>query len=218
VTVSQQDFLKRDDDLDAFLAAVETFVAEVRAICVPSAPALPLDTLLDAPAWLESVRRTPKDKHTLWPIGALLERVVQIADGRGMRIEDPRAFHEAFPGLNIPGEAFGVLHGPLPGTALSGRLLCCAERPMALPDEASEFLEDPGGAAGSDVVVLPVSGDTPATAFEGELDGGLRVAVDNGVLTAWRTRDSWQANGEALDRLAGDVAALLSRRGVAMAR
>jgi hypothetical protein len=217
VIVCQQDFLKHDDDLDAFLADVEAFAAEVRAICVPSAPALLLDTLLDPPAWLEPVRRTPKDKHTLWPIGALLERVMQIADQRGMRVEDPRAFHESFPGLNFPGEAFGVLHGPLPGTALSGRLLCCAERPMALPDEASEFLEDPGGAAGSDVVVLPVSRDVPATPFEGELDGGIRVAVANGALTAWRTRDSWQADGSALDRLAADVAELLLRRGVAMA-
>jgi hypothetical protein len=47
------------------------------------------------------------------------------------------------------------------------------------------------------------------------MDGDIRVAVADGVLTAWRTRKSWQADGEALDRLAVDVAAIVSRRGLA---
>jgi hypothetical protein len=210
--VSRQDFVRRDEDLDALVAAAEALAHAVGDVCVPATGARALETPLPPPAWLASVRRRPKKKHTLWPTGVLLERVVQVADERGMAVEDPRAFHAAFPDLNMPGEAFGVLHGRLPGTALAGRLLCCAERPMALPDDYREFLTDPGGAAGSDVAVLAVPADAPAT--PPEVAGDLRVAVADGVLTAWRLRPTWQANGPALDRLAADVAALMRARGL----
>ena len=208
VIVSRQDFLRRDEDLDALVAMAEALAGAVRDICVPQAGSLALDTQLQPPEWLASVRRHRREKHTYWPLGARLEKVVQIADERGMAVEDPRAFHAAFPGLNFPGEAFGVLHGRLPGTTLTGRLLCCAERPMVLPDEIRKLLKDPGGQAGCDVAVVAVDADAPATAPEGEIDDGLRVAVADGVLTAWRGRRSWQADGEALDRLATDVAAI----------
>ncbi|HKE81807.1 MAG TPA: hypothetical protein VKB54_20995 [Solirubrobacteraceae bacterium] len=214
VIVSRQDFLERDEDLDALVAASERLAGSVREICAPSSPRS-LSTEIEPPEWLASVRRSPRKKHTLWPIGALLERVVQIADERALAVEDPRAFHAAFPGLNFPGEAFGVLRGRLPGTALTGRLLCCAERRMSLPDDFREFLTNPGGAVGSDVAVLAVRSDAPCTAPEGEVDGDVRVAIADGVLTAWRTRESWQADGRALDRLAADVAAIAARRGLA---
>lgn len=193
------------------------------AICVQTTPGVRVDrdgalgTQVRPPEWLAPVRRKPKDKHTFWPIGALLERVVQIADERGMAVEDPMSFHAAFPALNVPGEAFGVLHGPLPGTTLTGRLLCCAERPMNLPEDFAKLLKDPGGAAGSDVAVLAVDPGAPATPPEGIVDGDLRVAIAHGVLTAWRLRPRWQADGAALDQLAADVAAVVSRRGLVAA-
>ena len=214
VTVSRQSFLKRDADLDALVATAEALAGAVRDIAVPRVGARTLATELREPEWLTTVRHHPKDKVTLWPIGARLEKVAQIAGERGMAVEDPRAFHAAFPGLNVPGEAFGVLRGPLPGTRLTGRLLSCAERPMVLPDDFRKFLKDPGGAAGCDVAVVAVRADAPATPFEGEAEGGLRVAVADGVLTAWRGRPTWQADGEALDRLAADVAQVVSRRGL----
>ena len=213
VILARQDFLTRDDDLDALTAAVEELAREVAAICVPRAGIHDLARRLEPPVWLEAVRRKPKDRHTLWPIGALLERVVQAADARGMTVEDPRSFHRAFPGLNIPGEAFGVLHGPLPGIDAVGRLVCCAERPMVIPDDVRKLLKDPGGPAGCDVAVLAVEARAHPTAPEGELDGGLRFALEGGVLTAWRARRSWQCSGEALDQLAADVGALIRRRG-----
>jgi hypothetical protein len=209
--VSRQDFLKRDEDLDELVATAEALAGAVREICVPRAGARPLATRIAPPEWLESVRRHPRRKHTLWPPGARLEKLVAIADERAMAVEDPRAFHAAFPDLNVPGEAFGVLHGRLPGTAVTGRLLCCAERPMALPDDVRKLLRDPGGAVGCDVAVVSVDGGVAATPPEGESHGDLRVAVADGVLTAWRVRRSWQADSDALDRLAADVATILSR-------
>ena len=214
VIVSRQDFLARDEDLDKLVATAEALAGAVREMCVPRVGSRPLDTRIQPPDWLDSVRRHPRKKHTLWPPGARLEKVVEIADERGMVVEDPRSFHVAFPALNIPGEAFGVLHGRLPGTELVGRLLCCAERPMVLPDDFRKLLQDPGGEVGCDVVVVPVDAGAPPTLPEGESDGDLRVAVADGVLTAWRGRRSWQADGDALDRLAADVAREISRRGL----
>ena len=213
VIVSRQDFLKTDADLDALVAVAEELAVAVRKLCAP-AGGTSLAAELPAPAWLEAVRRKPRDAHTLWPIGARLDKVVQIADARGLAVEDPRAFHAAFPGLNLPGEAFGVLRGRLPGTALTGRLVCCAERPLALPDDFRAFLSDPGGAVGCDVVVVPVAPEAAPTPPEGEPCGSLRIAVADGVLTAWRVRPSWQADVAALDRLVPDVAEVMKRRGL----
>ena len=214
VIVSRQDFLKRDEDLDELVATAEALAGAVREICVPYAGSRPLAARIQPPEWLASVRRHPRKKHTLWPPGARVEKVVEIADERGMAVEDPRSFHVAFPELNIPGEAFGVLNGRLRGTELSGRLLCCAERPMAFPDDFRKLLTDPGGAVGCDVAVVAVDAGAVPTPPEGETDGDLRVAVADGVLTAWRARRSWQADGDALDRLAADTAAVVRRRGL----
>ncbi len=213
VVVSQQDFLEPDDELDGLVATAERFAPAVGEICAPeTAPERPLDEKLLSPEWLQSVADRLDEAHTLWPVGARLERVVQIAVDRGLAVEDPRAFHRSFPRLNLPGEAFGVLRGQLSGTALTGRLLCCAERPMVLPDEYRKFLTDPGGSVGCDVAVVAVDPTAPSTLPEGAVEGDLRFAVDGGVLTAWRTRPRWQADGEALDRLSADVAALVDRR------
>jgi hypothetical protein len=212
VVASQQDFL-RDDELDGLVATAERFAAGVSEVCVAQG-GRSLDEKVLAPDWLGFVADRLDEAHTLWPVGARLERVVQIAADRGLGVEDPRAFHQAFPRLNVPGEAFGVLRGRLPGTALEGRLLCSAERPMVLPDEYRKFLTDPGGAVGCDVAVVAIEEAPPSTPPEGEVDDGLRFAVADGTLTAWRTRPRWQADGESLDRLSADVAALVGRRGL----
>jgi hypothetical protein len=84
---------------------------------------------------------------------------------------------------------------------------------MVLPDDFRKVLSDPGGAVGADVVLLEVDPSTPATAPEGEVIDGIRVAVADGVLTAWRGRPSWQIDGGALDQLA-EVAAIVTARGL----
>jgi hypothetical protein len=215
VIVSTQDFLARDQDLDALVELAECLAGAVRELG-RLADARSLNAQLSPPEWLASARSQP-GKRTSWPIGARLDKVVQIADQRGLEIEDPLAFHRAFPALSIPGQAFCVLRGRLPGTALNGRLVCCAERPMTLPDDFRKILTDPGGRVGCDVVVVGVDPTVPATPPEGEVDQDLRVAVAEGVLTAWRTRQSWQADGPSLDQLASDVEAMISRRRITTA-
>ena len=93
----------------------------------------------------------------LLPLGARLDEVAAIASERGMAVEDPRVFCRTFPALNFPGEPFAVLHGRLPGTSLNGRLLCCAERLLFIPDQIRELRSDPGGQVGCDVAVIELT-------------------------------------------------------------
>ena len=214
VVASRQTFLTADADLDALVDVAERLAEAVRRLCAPSRALAAFDRPLPPPRWLPSVRRHPEDAHLLLPTRARVDRVVALADERDLMVEDPRAFHTAFPGINVPGEAFAVLRGRLPGTELTGRLLCCAERPLHMPEELAPLLSHPGGSGGCDVAVLEVAAATPATAPEGEVEGDVRVAIADGVLTAWRPRRGWQADGPALDRLAADVATIVRRRGL----
>jgi len=211
VAVSRQGFVTDDAELDALMATADWLGQAVRSTGSAAAGDRSLAEPLPAPEWLAAVRQAPGDAHTLWPIGARLERIVAIAAERGMAVEDPRSFHEAYPAINVPGEAFWVLAGPLPGTTLHGRLLCCADRPMHLPEDFRAFLTDPGGPAGCDVAVVTVGDRLAPTARDGVVAEGLRYAVEGGVLTAWRVRPGWQADGPSLDRLAADVATIVAR-------
>jgi hypothetical protein len=211
VIVARQDFLARDEDLDALVSTAEELAKSVRELCTRDDSRTSLRTELPPPSWSDSYRG---GKLTTWPVGARQDMVVKVAAERGMALEDVRTFHSSFPSLNIPGEAFAVLRGRLPGTSLSGRMLCCAERPMALPDDFRKVLSDPGGAVGADVAVLEVDPSMPPTVPEGEIVDGIRVAVSEGVLTAWRGRPSWQVDGGALDRLAAEVEAITRARGL----
>jgi len=118
--------------------------------------------------------------------GAIKQALNQT--GCAMAVEDPRTFHAALPELNIPGEAFGVLHGRLPGTELTGRLLCCAERPMSLPDEVRELVHDRGGPVGCDVAVVAVDAGAAPTA---------QLAADVASVAENRRRDGGPQPGGA---------------------
>jgi hypothetical protein len=211
---AQQDFLRRDEDLDALAGAAARLVAAVGPVCAPVPLAVPLDTALAEPDWLPAVRRKPREKVTVWPLGARTDPAVRYAGRHGLALEDPAAFFAAFPGANVPGQAFAVMRGRLPGTGLTGRLLVSGERPFDIPDDIRRLLHDPGGRVGADVVMVAAAPTAPATAPEGELDGDVRFAVGDGVLTAWRPRPRWQLDEDHLDALCRDVAAFATRRGL----
>jgi hypothetical protein len=199
VVVAQQGFLGADDELDALTEAASLLANGVRSIVARARPPQPFGDALPEPEWLAQVAALPKDKHTFWPVGALLERVYAVAAERNLALEDSFAFHRAFANLPVPGEAFGVLRGP------EGRLAFCAERPMQLPMDLGHWLKDAGGDVGCDVAMLPAAPGTPDTPDDGERVEDLRIAVRDGVLLAWRRRPRWQADGEAIDRLSADA-------------
>lgn len=225
VKVSQQHFLKRPEELDAFAQRVCTLARGVRQICA-TRPPQPFDVTLPPPNWLPAVEANPGGTHVLDPPFTDPTKVVAVARERNLALEDAHAFHRAFPQLPVPGEAFAVFRGELPRTGLSGRLLCCAERRMRVPTDLEQAVDAPvGGPVGSDVALLPVRRDAPATGdVDGERVERLRVVVRDGVLTVWTlralyaadgsSRGYFHARGELLDELSAQTVELARQRGL----
>jgi hypothetical protein len=59
----------------------------------------------------------------------------KLARRRGLALEDPVAYHQAFPSLPVPGRAAAVLRGRLPGSASEARLADHSESSPQLTNE-----------------------------------------------------------------------------------
>lgn len=203
LVVFQQHFLEEPEELDAFCGLVSRLARTIREICERSLRPQPWDAELPPPEWLDFVAGRPYERHILAPQGAWLERIVHVARERGLAVENPLDFHQAFPRLPVPGEAFGVLRGD------DIRLLCCVERSIRDISALNDAFEDVGGPVGCNVAVLPAPG---AADTEGGVDGVKtdwgRYAIKDGLLAAWMRRDAWQVEGEPLDDLAARARAL----------
>jgi hypothetical protein len=206
VVLAQQDFLRDHEELDALAEAASVMAGGVRSIVRQARPPRPFGEALPEP---DGWRRWRRCRATSTRSAG--GRAPGARDGAG----DSFAFHGAFPNLPVPGEAFGVLRGPLPGTGgIHGRLACCAERQMQLPIDLEHWLAGAGGDVGCDVAMLPAAPGAIDMPDDGERVEDLRVAVTDGVLLAWRRRPRWQADGAALDRLASDTVRIAAGRGV----
>lgn len=161
--------------------------AGARALCVAASPPAPLPFATELPP--------SRDR----PPAPLLAEVRRLARHHRLRSEDPRHYHRAFPTVPVPGTAWAVLRGRLPGAGVLARLALHTEAP--LPD-----------GVGRTALLLP-SGSAAATPPGGrQLLGApvpLRYAVVDGLFAAWVTRSG--AGG------LGDVVTLLSE-GTALAR
>src|SRR5215208_3303034 len=215
--VTRQHFLKEDEELDAFAERTSRLAARIREICAASASPQAFETELPAPSWAPKIDEAPNetwqgmDSQDLAGFHAL-------ARERGLASEDPFEFHRAFCDLPVPGEAYGVMRGTLPGTSLFGRVVAGVERKIAGPPAYwDRILEElPHGPYGSDTVLVAVRPDAPDAHPDTGMpwgDGGF--AVRRGVLVAWRPRrGNAQADGVQLDELARSVAALAEDQGL----
>ena len=214
--VTQQHFLKRPEELDAFAARVSWLAGRLRELSVAGAQPRPFDSGIAPPSWAAQIDAAP-DETFVGLDNQDLAGFHSIALERGLTSEDPFEFHRAFPDLPVPGEAYGVMRGTLPGTALFGRVVVGIERTIAGPPPYWERVLDelPHGPFGSDAVLLAVRPDVP----DAHPDTGARwgeggVAVRRGVLVAWQPRRSAQADGAALDDLVRRTAALAEDQGL----
>ena len=75
------------------------------------------------PAWTDPAYRPWELNHLLewWDVFR------RVAAKFQMELEDPAAYHRAFPSIPVPGVAHGVMHGQLPGTTAVGRLAWYSE-------------------------------------------------------------------------------------------
>jgi hypothetical protein len=104
-----------------------------------------------------------------------------------MTLEDPAAYHHAFPSMPVPGRAFAVLRGTLPGTALPARIAFHHERPLT---------DNQGRTA----LLLEAAPDAPETAPWGVrvTEPRLGYAVRDGIASIWVLRSSAR-NGDLGD-------------------
>ena len=212
--VNQQHFLKTTEELDLFTERVSWLAQRIREICVAAAQPQPFGTEVPEPTWAAKIDAAP-DETFMGIDSQNLGAFHAIARERGLASEDPYAFHRAFPDLPVPGEAYGVMRGTLPGTSITGRVVAGIDRIVAGPpaywDRVLEEL--PHGPTGSDTVLIPVRPDVPDAHPDDGMewgDGGF--AVRRGVLVAWQPRATADADGPAMDALVGHVVALAEQQ------
>ena len=218
LVVRRQHFLKTDEELDAFAGRACSLAARIREICAASASPRPFEAELPPPEWAEKIDASPGETWQGMD-GQDLAGFHAIARERGLASEDPFEFHRAFSDLPVPGEAYGVMRGTLPGTSVFGRVVAGVERTIAGPPAYWDRILDelPHGPCGSDAVLLAVGPEAPDSSPAAGIpwgDGGF--AVRRGVLVAWQPRrGSAQADGAELDALVRRVVALAESQGLA---
>jgi len=215
--VTQQHFLKQDGELDAFAERASRLAGRIREICVADARPQPFDAELAPPPWAAQIDERTGDTFVGMD-GQDLAGFHAIARERGLGSEDPFELHRAFPDLPVPGEAYGVMRGTLPGTSLFGRVVAGVERKIAGPPAYWDRILDelPHGPFGSDTVLLAVRPDAPeAHPDTGSPWGDGGFAVRRGVLVAWQPRQGTaQADGAQLDALVRSAVALAEEQGL----
>lgn len=110
--LTRNGFVTDDAELDALIARAVAIAEGLAATCRPSAVMAPFDTRLPRPE-PQTGRFAGLDR---WD-----ETFAAAEKAFGMTLEDPDAYHAAFPRLQVPGTARGVLRGTMPGGA-EGRL------------------------------------------------------------------------------------------------
>lgn len=168
--VRRNGFVADPGQLDLLVAVALQIAAALVALATPTLAPQPFVAPLPPPA------------PATWPFGIPvpqpheLDALRRVAGELGMVPEDPIAFHRAHPACPVPGRAFGVVHGTLPGSSAVGRL--------GVFDQGRHT----GGTYRSAVMVPARAG--AATPLGGTLHqpSDLYVEVADGVAYAWPRR------------------------------
>jgi hypothetical protein len=174
--------------LDDQAATVSLLAARLREVCLRRVQRQPWEQALPAPAWVTGGDDSPFgfDAPPEWRVWAS-----QTAATYGLELEDPVAYHRAYPSLPVPGFARVVMRGTLRGLGLQGRLVVHFE---------------PGGARAAVLVGLP-AGAPHASAPDGDnvhTDPPARLEIRDGIAAVWSRTSYWG------NRMAGDLDALLA--------
>lgn len=187
LVVRRNGFLAGEAQLDDLASFASLLAGRVRTACRARVAPQPFGVALPPPTWRTGIGGTPAafEPEPHWQQWA-----TDAAARYGLELEDPFAYHHAFPSVPVPGFARVVLRGTLPGLGLAGRLV---------------VHQEPGGARPA--VVLPVAPGARATSPDGDrvdTDPPVRVEVRDGLAGVWSLTSYW---GNAM---AGDVDAFLA--------
>jgi hypothetical protein len=173
-------YLRDEAELDALAQAACTLARELRAAGELIADRRPFERPLPAPE-----QRAPE------PWGDALDA---YAWKHRLALEDPVAYHRAFPSLAVPGRAFGVLRGEL-ADGIVGRVAWHTEKSLATNND------------GRNAVLLPARPGAEPTPRAGIrlADEALNYWVGDGMLAVWELR-SKELRGDL-----GDMDALVRR-------
>jgi hypothetical protein len=181
-------------EVDELLEAVRAAGDALRDACAGMHDPQPFGETLTAARWPEREPGTGRP----WPPSPLLERLHQLTRARGYVLEEPQAYHRAFPSCPVPGRAFAVMRAEVEGAR--ARLAFHTEVPL---QERSN---------GRTALLLPANGAAPTEPGGAKVEHAgdpMRYAVRDGIFAVWILR--WRP----LDL--GDVDALLGR-GLEVAR
>jgi hypothetical protein len=163
LVVRRNGFL-RPQDLDELAQAASLLAERLRQVCLPLAEPERFDTELPPPP--SSARELPAGFH---PGEEWQKRALGVAERHGLVLENPVAYHRAFPSVPVPGTAYIVLRGEIPHVGM-GRLVVHRERDAIRP---------------AVVMAAPRSAEPTPPGGESFRDQGVRLESANGLLAVW---------------------------------
>lgn len=182
-------YVRDEAELDRMCEALTRAAEALAQAALPEAQPRPFGEVLPVVDWPPSgVSRSDRFPPSPW-----LEALHGLAGELRMTLEDPDAYHRAFPRVPVPGRAFAVLHGTLPGTPTPARIAFHRERP----------LNDNQGRTALLLAAAPGAPETPPWGVR-LTEPRLGYAVRDGVVAIWILRSSGR-NGDL-----GDIPAFLT--------
>jgi hypothetical protein len=179
-----------DAELDTLARAACLIAAELRAAGELVADRRPFGEPLPAVDWPESgVSASGRFPPDPW-----LEPLHAYARERRLTLEEPTAYHRAFPSLAVPGRAFAVMRGTL-ADGVQGRIAWHTEKSIVTRND------------GRNAVLLPAAPGVEPTPRAGVrlADEALNYWIGDGIFAVWELR-SKDLRGDL-----GDMDALVRR-------
>jgi hypothetical protein len=174
LVVRRNGFLRSPEDLDELARAASLLAGRLRTVCLSLAEPQRFNTTLQQPPFRAGFDAPPG----FFVDGSWSEWAVQTAERYRLELEDPLAYHRAFPTVPVPGIACVVLRGTIPALGVPGRLVVHRER-NAL--RAAMLMTAPPGAEPTPPGGLPFR------------KHGARLEIADGLLAVWSTT-SWTGN------------------------
>ena len=169
VAVRCNGFLRGEEALDRLAAGFSQVVAGVREACAPDLDPRPFDERLPEAPWVD--REHPPSGYLDLMTSPWWEGWRQTAAALSMDLEDPKAYHRAYPSNPVPSAAVAVMRDTTPEGWLY-RL-------------AFHRARDPMGARAAGVFAAPERWDGPTTKPELVSETDMWLQGDGTVVACW---------------------------------